>query len=96
MEIRIEVPEDFDQPLAPGVGEIQVRGDNVCLGYNKLPEINKHLFTTDGWMRTGDLGRLDKRGNLFILGRSKTMILGEMCIRDSHQHAQLCGGSSYH
>lgn len=76
MEIRIEVPEDFDQPLAPGVGEIQVRGDNVCLGYNKLPEINKLLFTSDGWMRTGDLGRLDKRGNLFILGRSKTMILG--------------------
>ena len=76
MAIRVEVPEDFDQPLAPGVGEIQVRGDNVCRGYYKLPEINQLLFTSDGWMRTGDLGRIDKRGNLFILGRSKAMILG--------------------
>ena len=76
MAIRIEEPENFDQPLAAGVGEIQVRGDNVCLGYNKLPEVNALLFTADGWMRTGDLGRLDKKGNLYILGRSKTMILG--------------------
>lgn len=76
MQLRISEPEDLDVPLAAGVGEIQVKGDNVCMGYYKLPEINRHLFTEDGWMRTGDLGRVDRRGNLFIFGRSKTMILG--------------------
>ncbi len=49
---------------------------NVCKGYHNNPEANKALFTEDGWMHTGDLGYLDKNGNLFIKGRSKTMILG--------------------
>lgn len=75
MEIRIGAVET-DEPLEAGVGEIQVRGQNVCQGYYKLPELNETLFTADGWMRTGDLGYLDAEGNLFIKGRSKTMILG--------------------
>jgi long-chain acyl-CoA synthetase len=75
MEIRIQ-PIDTVQPHSKEIGEIQVRGMNVCKGYHNNPEANKALFTEDGWMHTGDLGYLDKDGNLFIKGRSKTMILG--------------------
>ena len=72
MEVRIVREEEA--PLnAPG--EIQVRGMNVCQGYYKNPEANAQLFTSDGWMHTGDLGTLDRHNNLFIRGRSKTMIL---------------------
>ncbi len=57
-------------------GEIQVKGVNVMQGYYKNEEATKAVFTEDGWMRTGDLGILDKDGNIFIHGRSKNMILG--------------------
>ena len=56
-------------------GEIQVRGTNVMAGYYKNPEANAAAFTKDGWLRTGDLGVMDKDGNIFIKGRSKCMIL---------------------
>ncbi len=58
------------------VGEILVKGDNMMLGYYKNPEATTAIFTSDGWMRTGDLGILDKEGNVFIRGRNKSMILG--------------------
>ena len=45
-------------------------------GYYKNEEATKAVFTEDGWMRTGDLGILDKAGNIYIHGRSKNMILG--------------------
>ncbi len=57
-------------------GEIQVKGINVMKGYYKNEEATKAVFTEDGWMRTGDLGILDKEGNIYIHGRSKNMILG--------------------
>lgn len=57
------------------LGEIQVRGENVMAGYYKNPEATKEVFTKDGWLRTGDLGRMDEEGNIFIRGRIKTMIL---------------------
>jgi len=56
-------------------GEIQVKGPNICLGYFKNPEANKMAFTEDGFLKTGDLGVIDNKGNLFIRGRSKSMIL---------------------
>ncbi|GHT12043.1 long-chain-fatty-acid--CoA ligase [Bacteroidia bacterium] len=71
MEIRI----DSDDP-AHTVGEIQVRGKNVMLGYYKNEEATKNMFTPDGWMKTGDLGVIDKNGYLYIKGRSKNLILG--------------------
>jgi len=66
----------IDQPNQYGVGEILVRGENVMLGYYKNEEATISAFTDDGWMRTGDLGCLDKHKNIFIKGRNKTMILG--------------------
>ena len=71
MEVRI----DSDDPQHT-VGEIQVRGVNVMLGYYNNPSATKEAFTRDGWLRTGDLGTLDADGNLFIRGRSKNMLLG--------------------
>lgn len=57
------------------VGEIQAKGDNICLGYYKNPEATAAAFTEDGFLRTGDLGVIDDQGNIFIRGRSKSMIL---------------------
>ena len=57
------------------VGEIQAKGSNVMIGYYKNEEATKAAFTEDGYLRTGDLGIIDKNGNVFIKGRSKCMIL---------------------
>jgi long-chain acyl-CoA synthetase len=59
-----------------GLGEIQALGENVMLGYYKEPELTKEAFTSDHWLKTGDLGYFDKQGNLYIKGRLKNMILG--------------------
>ena len=72
---RMELTIDSLEPTKQ-VGEILVKGDNLLLGYYKNPEATAAIFTTDGWMRTGDLGILDKQGNVFIRGRNKSMILG--------------------
>ena len=66
---------DSEDPTSKD-GEIQVKGINVMKGYYKNSEATKAAFTEDGWMRTGDLGVLDKEGNIYIHGRSKNMILG--------------------
>ena len=57
------------------LGEIQVKGDAVMLGYYKNEEATAATFTKDGWLKTGDMGVLDAKGNLFIKGRCKNMIL---------------------
>ncbi len=57
------------------LGEIQVKGDAVMLGYYKNEEATAATFTKDGWLKTGDMGLLDGKGNLFIKGRCKNMIL---------------------
>jgi len=58
------------------VGEIILRGDNVMLGYYKNPAATKEVIDEEGWMHTGDLGVIDKAGNIYIKGRSKNMLLG--------------------
>ena len=57
------------------VGEIQATGTNICKGYYKNEKATKDLFTDDGYIHTGDLGLIDKDGNIYIKGRSKNMIL---------------------
>ena len=66
----------IDQPNEAGIGEILVKGENVMMGYYKNEEATKEAFTEDGWLRTGDLGRLDRKKNIYIKGRCKTMFLG--------------------
>ena len=70
MQLRI----DSEDPTKKE-GEVQVYGVNVMKGYYKNEQATKEVFTEDGWMRTGDLGVVDKDGNLFLRGRSKNMLL---------------------
>lgn len=70
LEVRIDSEDPFNK-----VGEIQAKGNSLMSGYYKNEEATKAAFTEDGWMRTGDLGVLDEKGNIFIKGRSKNMIL---------------------
>ena len=58
-----------------GIGEICVRGENNMTGYYKNPQATKGIIDNDGWLHTGDLGKIDDRSNVFIRGRNKTMIL---------------------
>lgn len=58
-------------------GEIQIKGDNVMLGYYNNPEANEAAFTTDGWYRTGDIGYMDGDGYVYITGRMKSVIVLE-------------------
>ena len=69
MEARIDSPDPKKIP-----GEIQVRGENVMMGYYKNPKATAEAFTEDGWLRTGDSGVMDGQ-RLFIKGRIKTMLL---------------------
>jgi len=71
VSIRIENPDKHT-----GIGEVVVKGDNVMQGYFKEPELTRQVFTSDGWLRTGDLGCLDKKNYLHIRGRLKNIILG--------------------
>lgn len=69
--IRIRI----DSPDADGNGEIQVKGDNVMVGYYKDADATARSFTPDGWFKTGDLGHLGRRHALFITGRQKNLII---------------------
>lgn len=60
-----------------GVGEIVVKGPNICQGYYKDEENTKKLFTEDGYLKTGDLGYLDKDNYLYLKGRAKNIIVTE-------------------
>lgn len=70
MDVRIDSSDPYHE-----VGEIQVLGENVMLGYYENEDATREAFTKDGWLRTGDLGTIDKEKRIFIRGRSKTMIL---------------------
>lgn len=71
MEVRIDSKDPYNI-----VGEIQVKGENVMLGYYKNEEATRESFTEDGWLKTGDLGIIDKNNFIYIKGRSKNMLLG--------------------
>ena len=69
-ELRIDSEDPQHIP-----GEIQAKGPNLTIGYYKNPEATAAAFTDDGWFRTGDLGVIDDKRNIFIRGRIKSMIL---------------------
>ncbi len=68
-EVKIDKPND------DGVGEVLIRGAMVFSGYYKNPEATEEAFTEDGWFRSGDLGKFDKDGHLYIVGRAKDVIV---------------------
>ena len=73
---RMEVGIDSLDPLTVP-GNILVRGENLMKGYYKNDKATREVFPDDsGWMNTGDMGIIDEEGHIFIMGRSKTMILG--------------------
>jgi long-chain acyl-CoA synthetase len=72
---ELEVKIDSPHPEKV-VGEILVRGNHVMLGYYKNEEATHAVLEDDGWLHTGDLGVIDSKGNIYIKGRSKSMILG--------------------
>lgn len=71
-EVRVDSPKRIKGKM---VGEIQVKGENVCQGYYKNEEATSGLFTPDGWLHTGDLGYIEN-DYVYLKGRSKAMLLG--------------------
>ena len=71
MEMKILEPDE------DGVGEVAVKGPMVMEGYYKMPDETAAVFTEDGFFKTGDLGRLDSEGYLYLAGRAKNMIVTE-------------------
>jgi long-chain acyl-CoA synthetase len=75
-------PQGSAGSVIPGVeirivrGEIQARGPNIMMEYYRDETGTREAFTPDGWLKTGDLGELDKKGVLYIRGRLKSLILG--------------------
>jgi len=72
--IRVEPNGELSDDGYP-LGELQIRGENVMLGYYNNPEANAAAFTEDGWFRTGDYGFLDKNNYIHITGRIKSVIV---------------------
>ncbi len=71
LEVRIDSNDQENE-----VGEILIKGENVMNGYYKNEEATKQAIDKDGWLHSGDLGVIDSEGNIFIKGRSKSMLLG--------------------
>ncbi len=73
---EIDVRDPLGKPLPPGEpGEVVVRGPQVMAGYWNRPEESRHAFTADGWLRTGDVGVMDAKGELRIVDRMKDTII---------------------
>jgi long-chain acyl-CoA synthetase len=84
VEVKIADPD----PLT-GIGEITVRGANVMCGYYNDIEATRDVLSSDGWLFTGDLGFIDKHGNLHVCGRSKNVIVlanGENVYPEAIEH----------
>ena len=74
--VGLRVVDDANQDLPVGeIGNIQVRGPNVFQGYWRMPEKTAEEFTQDGWFKTGDVGKVDERDYVSIVGRSKDLII---------------------
>ena len=69
------VDDDGKACVVDAIGHLQVKGDNVLPGYWRLPERNQEEFTADGYFRTGDIGKIDARGYVTLVGRSKDLVI---------------------
>ena len=75
VDVRVVEPETGAPVADGGVGMIEVRGPNVCAGYWRMPEKTRAEFRDDGFFITGDLGRIDDRGYVWIVGRGKDLVI---------------------
>ena len=75
VELRITDPETGARARAGEIGMIEVRGPNVFKGYWRMPEKTAAEFRADGFFITGDLGKIDARGYVHIVGRGKDLII---------------------
>lgn len=74
--VSLRVRDDKAQIAPKGeIGGIEVKGPNVFKGYWRMPEKTREEFTDDGWFKTGDVGKIDERGYVVIVGRSKDLII---------------------
>ena len=74
--VSLRVQDDDGKALGTDeIGGIQVKGPNVFKGYWRMPEKTKEEFTADGFFKTGDVGKIDERGYITIVGRSKDLII---------------------
>lgn len=74
VKLRFVDPEGRDVPDGE-IGELWVRGPNVMKGYYRDPELTQRTITADGWLKTGDLCRIDPDGAVFLVGRAKELII---------------------
>ncbi len=74
VELRVQGDDGKAMPVGE-IGGIQVRGPNIFKGYWRMPEKTAEEFTADGFFKTGDVGKVDERGYVTIVGRSKDLII---------------------
>jgi len=74
VSLRVQDDQGHNLPMGE-IGGIQVKGPNVFAGYWRMPEKTKEEFTADGFFKTGDVGKVDERGYVVIVGRSKDLII---------------------
>ena len=74
VQVRVSDDKDGECPVGE-IGGIEVKGPNVFSGYWRMPEKTTEEFTADGWFKTGDVGKIDERGYVVIVGRSKDLII---------------------
>jgi malonyl-CoA/methylmalonyl-CoA synthetase len=74
--VGLRVRDEEGRPVPAGeIGGIQVKGPNIFKGYWRMPEKTRDEFTDDGWFKTGDVGKVDERGYVTIVGRNKDLII---------------------